>query len=50
MLPPDRPTAPAAKLPYESPRLERYGTATDLTKARAMIGAMDGGSNNSRTG
>lgn len=47
---PDRPTVPAAKAPYETPRLERYGSATDLTKTRGMVGAMDGGSNKTRTG
>jgi len=43
-----RTTARAAD--YTPPQLKRLGSATELTKNRAMIGAMDGGANNSRTG
>ncbi len=35
---------------YAAPTLKRLGSATELTKQRAMAGAMDGGANNSRTG
>ena len=35
---------------YVTPVLKRFGSATELTKARAMSGQMDGGANNSRTG
>lgn len=38
------------KAPYQTPLLARLGAAVELTKSRAMIGAMDGGANNSRTG
>lgn len=36
--------------PYATPTLKRLGSVTELTKNRAMTGAMDGGANNSRTG
>jgi hypothetical protein len=42
-------TTPGTK-PYTRPRLGRLGTVTELTKERAMVGNMDGGANNTRTG
>lgn len=38
------------KAPWTTPRVTRLGSATELTKQRFMVGAMDGGANNSRTG
>ena len=37
------------RAPYRAPTLRRFGAATELTQARMMTGAMDGGSNNTRT-
>lgn len=43
-------TEQARSATYATPTLKRLGSATELTKNRAMAGAMDGGANNSRTG
>lgn len=34
---------------YVTPVLTRFGSATELTKTRTMAGAMDGGSNVTRS-
>ena len=41
---------PAPKAPWATPHVTRLGSAIELTRQRAMIGQMDGGANNSRTG
>ncbi len=49
----DKPNVPTSeKTAYESPKLERFGAAADLTQTRSMRGRMDGGmgGNMSRTG
>jgi hypothetical protein len=45
---PDQSITP--RLPYRTPSLSRFGAVLELTQNRLMVGRMDGGANNSRTG